>query len=121
MFLYLLTFSAAKAAQGMQMSVRLSVCLSVRPSVTLIFLSDLLVYFIIANRTEMKLKQSFNKPRQNYVNLRILELKAFAAPCTLVLVRFKTPKILAGYYAVNVMSGTDYIFTRLVGLDKYVL
>ena len=49
-----LIFSAAKAAQGMQMSVnpsvRQSVCLSVCLSVTLIFLSDLLVYFIIANR-----------------------------------------------------------------------
>ena len=39
-------FSSAKAALGMQMSVSLSVI----QSVTLIFLSDLLVYFIIANR-----------------------------------------------------------------------
>ena len=42
--------SAAKAALDMQMSVSLKI--------TLIFLSDLLVYFIIANRTEIKLKQS---------------------------------------------------------------
>ena len=43
-------FSAAKAALDMQMSVSPSVS----QSITLIFLSDLLVYFIIANRTEMK-------------------------------------------------------------------
>ena len=65
-------FSAAKAALDMQMSVSQSVCQSVINSVclsvTLIFLSDLLVYFIIANRTEMKLKQSLNNPRQNYDN-----------------------------------------------------
>ena len=40
----------------MQMSVSQSVCLKL----TLIFLSDLLVYFIIANRTEMKLRQSLS-------------------------------------------------------------
>ena len=51
-------FSAAKAALDMQMSVSQSVPLSVRLSGTLIFLSDLLVYFTIANRTEMKLRQS---------------------------------------------------------------
>ena len=35
--------------------------------------------------------------------------------------RFKIPKILAGYSAVNVSAWTDFIFARLVGLDKYVL
>ena len=35
----ILAFSAAKAAQGMQMSVNLSVCPSVRPSITPIFLA----------------------------------------------------------------------------------
>ena len=58
----ILIFSAAKAALDMQMSVSQSVC----HSVTLIFLSDLLVYFIIANRTEMKLRQLLYNPRQNY-------------------------------------------------------
>ena len=43
-------FSAAKAALEMQMSVNLSVI----HSVTLIFLSDLLVYFTIANRIKLK-------------------------------------------------------------------
>ena len=57
-------FSAAKAALDMQMSVSQSV----RKSVTLIFLSDLLVYFIIANRTEMKLIKSLNNPGQQYNN-----------------------------------------------------
>ena len=50
----------------MQMSVCLSVSQSVSQSITLIFLSDLLVYFIKANRTEMKLRQSLNNPGQNY-------------------------------------------------------
>ena len=48
--LSLSTFLAAKAAQGMQMSVNLSVSQSVSLSITPIFLSDLLVYFITANR-----------------------------------------------------------------------
>ena len=40
--------------------------MSVNQSVTLIFLSELLVYFIKANRTEMKLGQYQNNPKQNY-------------------------------------------------------
>ena len=45
-----------------------SVNLSVSLSVTLIFLSDLLVNFIIANHTEMKLRQSLKNLRQDYDN-----------------------------------------------------
>ena len=57
-------FSAAKAALDMQMSVSQSVSLSICPSGTLIFLSDSPVYFTIANRTEMKHKQSQSMTRQ---------------------------------------------------------
>ena len=56
-YFYILTlfFSAAKAALGMQMSVNPSVRLSVCPSITPIFLSDLQVYFILANQIKWNL------------------------------------------------------------------
>ena len=55
------SFSAAKAALDMQMSVSQSVSLSVSQSICNAYLfSNLLVYFIIANRTEMKLKHSLS-------------------------------------------------------------
>ena len=49
----------ANVCQSVSLSVINSVCLSVTP----IFLSDLLVYFIIANRTDLKLKQSLSITR----------------------------------------------------------
>ena len=61
-------------------NVCLSDCQSVSQSVTLIFLSDLLVYFKIVNRTEIKLRQSLINPRQNYDNKRILELLKLSQP-----------------------------------------
>ena len=72
-------FSVAKAGLGMKMSVSQKVCLSV----TLIFLSDLLVYFIIANRIEMKLRQSLSINRHEYKIIK--ELKSFKPSQTQVL------------------------------------
>ena len=78
-------FSAAKAALGMQMSVSLSICLSVSNAYLFVRFTSI---FYNSKSDKLKLSLIINQKTSNMILkiTRTLELKAFAVPGTLVLV-----------------------------------